>query len=47
MRDGLVLTKFATPADFDASEIGWRTDKQARVFFIKFLHTGGTTTIMF
>jgi alpha-D-xyloside xylohydrolase len=47
MRDGLVLTKFATPADFDASEIGWRTDKQVRVFFIKFLHTGGTTTIKF
>jgi len=46
-RDGLVLTKFATAAEFDAAETGWRTDEQAQVFFIKFLHRGGTTTIKF
>jgi hypothetical protein len=45
MRDGAVLTRLVTSAQFDAAETGWRTDTQARFILIKFQHGGGTTKV--
>jgi hypothetical protein len=45
MRDGAVLTRLATSAQFDAVETGWRVDTQTRFILIKFQHAGGTTKV--
>ena len=47
MRDGTSLPRLATPAEFDAAETGWRADAPARLVFIKFQHSGGTTKVTF
>jgi hypothetical protein len=46
-RDGVVLSKAATAAQFDAADVAWRADTQMRLIFIKFPHGGGSTTIQF
>ena len=45
IRDGAILPKLATPAQFDAADTGWQADAHARLVLIKFQHAGGTTTV--
>jgi len=47
MRDGVEMPKFGTAAELDSASTGWRTDLQARLTFVKFQHSAGTTTIHF
>lgn len=47
MRDGVVLSKLATVAEFEAADTGWRADPHARFTFVKFQHRGGTTNVNF
>jgi alpha-D-xyloside xylohydrolase len=44
-RDGVVLTQAATQAALDAAAEGWRFDTAGQAVFVKFHHTGGTTTV--
>lgn len=44
-RDGIVLPRASTPAEFNAEGDAWRFDPQARIVFVKFSHLGGTTTV--
>ena len=45
LRDGAILPKFTTLAQFDAVDTGWRFDPQAKLVFVKFPHVGGTTKV--
>jgi alpha-D-xyloside xylohydrolase len=45
LRDGAVLPKFTTLAQFDAVDTGWRFDPQAKLVFVKFPHLGGTSKV--
>jgi len=45
MRDGAALARFATSAQFEAVDTGWRADTQTRLIFIKFQHPGGVTKV--
>ncbi len=46
-RDGATVPRFATSAQFDAVDIGWRFDPQRKLVFVKFPHVGGTTNVKF
>ena len=46
-RDGVVVSKLATLAEFESSDTGWRADPQSRFIFVKFQHLGGTTKVNF
>jgi hypothetical protein len=44
-RDGAVLPKASTPAEFDAVGDAWQFNSQVRTVFVKFGHSGGITTV--
>jgi alpha-glucosidase (family GH31 glycosyl hydrolase) len=44
-RDGAALREAATAAAFDAAPEAWRADAQTRMLFVKFAHSGGSSTI--
>ncbi len=45
VHDGKDIAKFATPAELDAADTGWRADAQVRLVFVKFQHAGGVTKV--
>jgi alpha-D-xyloside xylohydrolase len=44
-RNGVAIPQFATEAEFNAADVGWRADSLTRQVSIKFSHQGGDTTI--
>jgi alpha-D-xyloside xylohydrolase len=46
-RDGQNLPKQATLSDFAAVDTGWRFDAATGFLFVKFVHNGGSTEVLF
>jgi alpha-D-xyloside xylohydrolase len=44
-RDGAALPQSPTQAAFDAATEAWRADVQMKMLFVKFAHSGGSSTI--
>jgi alpha-D-xyloside xylohydrolase len=45
VRDGKEIAMVQTTGELDAAESAWRFDAQRRALTVKFIHTGGTTSV--